>query len=90
MTSDHLTPELPLHLLTPSCRLYTAQAEVSPAEPWWTVYWPGGQVRGLVEQRLDTAQVLARYLLDNPALVRKKTVLDLGSGCGAVSLAAKR
>jgi predicted nicotinamide N-methyase len=32
--------------------------------------------------------VLARFLLDQPALVRGRRVLDLGSGCGAVSLAA--
>ena len=35
-------------------------------------------------------QVLARFILDHPATVAKKRVLDLGSGCGAVSIAAKR
>jgi len=30
-----------------------------------------------------------RYLLDNPDVVRGKSVLDLGSGCGATSIAAK-
>ena len=32
--------------------------------------------------------MLARTILDNPMLARNKTVLDLGSGCGAVTLAA--
>lgn len=32
--------------------------------------------------------MLARTILDSPHLVRKKKVLDLGSGCGAVSIAA--
>ena len=39
------------------------------------MYWPGGQA-------------LARTLLDCPGLVRGRAVLDLGSGCGAASLAA--
>ena len=30
-----------------------------------------------------------RFILDNPALVRGKTVLDFGCGCGASGLAAK-
>ncbi|KAF7653091.1 hypothetical protein LDENG_00087510 [Lucifuga dentata] len=34
-------------------------------------------------------QALSRYLLDNPAVCRSKTVLDLGSGCGASAIAAK-
>jgi len=70
--------ELPLYLLTPSCRLYTARDEDSDlGDPWWAIFWPGGQV-------------LARFILDHPATVAKKRVLDLGSGCGAVSIAAKR
>ena len=38
--------ELPLYLLTPSCRLYTARDEDSDlGDPWWAIFWPGGQVR---------------------------------------------
>merc|ERR1712142_5600 len=75
-TRCHLTPELNLHLLTPSCPLYFAPATCNPmSDSWWSIYWPGGQV-------------LARTILDSPHLVRKKKVLDLGSGCGAVSIAA--
>lgn len=32
---------------------------------------------------------VCRYLLDNPAVCRGRTVLDLGSGCGASAIAAK-
>lgn len=77
VSRSHMTPELPLYLLTPSCRLYTAKEEPDLGDPWWAIFWPGGQV-------------LARFILDQPATVAKKKVLDLGSGCGAVSIAAKR
>ena len=82
VSRDHLTPELSLRLLTSECPGYSAPASAHPlaslgdgGDPWWAIYWPGGQV-------------LARTILDNPRLVSGKTVLDLGSGCGAVSLAA--
>ena len=39
-----MTPELPLYLLTPSCRLYTAKEEPDLGDPWWAIFWPGGQV----------------------------------------------
>ena len=91
ISRDHLTPELQLHLLTPDCPLYTADAsevEAYFAEPFWSIYWPGGQA-------------LARYLLDHGPrlfgqLARAKgrgegtvSVLDLGAGCGAATIAAK-
>ena len=79
VSRGHLTPELSLRLLTSDCPAYHAPASAHPlrslGDPWWAIYWPGGQV-------------LARAILDNPRLVAGKTVLDLGSGCGAVSLAA--
>ena len=34
-------------------------------------------------------QTYCRYLLDNPDVVRGKRVLDVGSGCGASSIAAR-
>lgn len=43
--------------------------------PFWAFAWPGGQA-------------LARYLLDNPAVVRGHAVLDLGSGSGLTAIAA--
>ena len=87
-----MTPELQLYLLTPACRLYTAKEEDPDlvGDPWWAIFWPGGQVF-LPQSSFSTdAKVLARFILDQPATVAKKKVLDLGSGCGAVSIAAKR
>lgn len=37
----------------------------------------------------DLVPPLCRYLLDNPEVCHGKTVLDLGSGCGASAIAAK-
>ena len=58
---------------------------------------PGGQFSGredrffLPQSSFSTdVKVLARFILDQPATVAKKKILDLGSGCGAVSIAAKR
>jgi predicted nicotinamide N-methyase len=45
--------------------------------PFWSVAWPGGQA-------------LARYLLDHPAVVAGRTVLDFGSGSGLVAIAAAK
>ncbi len=43
--------------------------------PYWAFAWPGGQV-------------LARYVLDHPELVRGRRVLDFGSGCAIGGVAA--
>jgi predicted nicotinamide N-methyase len=45
--------------------------------PYWAFAWAGGQA-------------LARHLLDNPALVAGRRVLDLASGSGLVGIAAKK
>jgi predicted nicotinamide N-methyase len=47
------------------------------APPFWAFAWPG-------------SQALARYVLDWPATVRAKRVLDFGSGCGLAAIAAAR
>lgn len=68
----------------PSISLYLAD-EVIPvwekserdAPPFWAFAWAGGQA-------------LARYLMENPELVRGKRVLDLASGSGLVAIAAAR
>ncbi len=49
------------------------RAELPP--PFWAFAWPGGQA-------------LARYLLDHPAEVSGRTVLDLGSGSGLAAITA--
>jgi predicted nicotinamide N-methyase len=40
--------------------------------------------------RLPGGQALARHLLDHPALIAGKSVLDIGAGSGLVAIAAKR
>lgn len=71
-----LTPEIRLRLLTPKCRLWRERAELWPhTDPYWAIYWPGGQA-------------LSRYILDHPAAAKGRSVLDLGSGCGAAAIAA--
>jgi predicted nicotinamide N-methyase len=45
--------------------------------PYWAFCWPGGQA-------------VARYLLDNPALVAGKRVIDFAAGSGVSSMAAAK
>jgi predicted nicotinamide N-methyase len=47
------------------------------APPFWAFPWAGGQA-------------LARYILDNPAAVRGRRVLDAASGSGLVAIAAAK
>nr|XP_033342784.1 electron transfer flavoprotein beta subunit lysine methyltransferase-like [Megalopta genalis]XP_033342785.1 electron transfer flavoprotein beta subunit lysine methyltransferase-like [Megalopta genalis]XP_033342786.1 electron transfer flavoprotein beta subunit lysine methyltransferase-like [Megalopta genalis] len=89
ISRSHMTPEIKLFLLTPNCDLYHAPfSSVSEAnetkkrvfsEPFWSIYWPGGQA-------------LTRFILDegkNVISTSEKSVLDLGTGCGAAAIAAK-
>jgi predicted nicotinamide N-methyase len=79
VASVPLVPEIRLHLVTEDCALWRASEEEAAAlgfvEPYWAFAWPGGQA-------------LARYVLDNAALVRGKRVLDFGSGCAIEGIAA--
>jgi len=61
----------------PSPSLHTSNTTYSLHPPYWAVPWVGGQG-------------VARYILDHPELVRGKSVLDVGSGCGVAALAAAR
>src|SRR5215213_5843671 len=45
--------------------------------PFWAFAWAGGQA-------------LARYVMDHPAIVRNRSVLDLASGSGIVAIAAAK
>jgi predicted nicotinamide N-methyase len=47
------------------------------APPFWAFPWAGGQA-------------LARYVLDNPAIVHGRSVLDVASGSGLVAIAAAK
>jgi predicted nicotinamide N-methyase len=76
-----LVPEIRLYLaseVTPLWHATEATLEKSQLPPpYWAFAWPGGQA-------------LARHLLDHPALIAGKTVLDIGAGSGLVSIAAKQ
>lgn len=74
-------PELLLHLAEGMDPLWEDLArELDDGDlppPFWAFAWLGGQA-------------LARYLLDHPAEVRGRTVLDLATGSGLCALAAAR
>ena len=76
-----LVPEIKLYLATEVVPLWRATEEeleksgVPP--PYWAFAWAGGQA-------------LARYILDNPDVVRDRRVLDIGSGSGLVGIAAAK
>jgi len=76
-----LVPEIKLHLASEVVPLWRATEEELAASglppPYWAFAWAGGQA-------------LARYVLDNPEIVRGKRVLDIGAGSGLVGLAATR
>ncbi|XP_030846997.1 electron transfer flavoprotein beta subunit lysine methyltransferase-like, partial [Strongylocentrotus purpuratus] len=76
-TRDHLTPEIELRLITRECPLWHETTDQCPfTDPFWAFYWPGGQA-------------LTRYILDHPELIEGRSVLDVGSGCGASAIAAR-
>ena len=71
-------PGLSLHLAPEPVPLWEALEAHSgkrEAPPFWAHAWPGGLA-------------LARALLEDPSLVRGRTVLDFGSGCGVAAIAA--
>ena len=76
-----LVPEIKLHLAGPVTPLWEAtertleQTGLPP--PYWAFAWPGGQA-------------IARHLLDHPALVAGKSVLDFAAGSGIGAIAAAR
>ncbi|XP_071577931.1 electron transfer flavoprotein beta subunit lysine methyltransferase-like [Temnothorax nylanderi] len=99
MTSDHLTPELKLFLLTENCPLYHEPFIDKSTDgrfdfltrnvfqdPFWSIYWPGGQV--LTRFILDEKERILGRMAQN---ARKDgiRILDLGAGCGATAIAAK-
>lgn len=80
---DHppLTPEIGLWLAEEATTLWQASEtfleEAGLPPPFWAFAWAGGQA-------------LARFVLDSPEAVAGKRVLDFGSGCGLVAIAALR
>lgn len=76
-----LLPELTLHLCSRITPIWQATEEWLAARnvppPFWAFAWPGGQA-------------LARYILDHPATVSGRRVLDFAAGCGIAGIAAAR
>lgn len=76
-----LVPEIRLHLASEVVPLWQAtEADLEKhgmPPPYWAFAWPGGQA-------------LARYLLDNPDIVRGLRVLDFAAGSGLAAIAAAR
>jgi predicted nicotinamide N-methyase len=76
-----LVPEVTLHLagaLTPlwqATEAWLAREGISP--PYWAFAWPG-------------SAALARWVLDDPAPVAGRRVLDFASGCGLAGIAAAK
>lgn len=79
--SPPLVPEIRLHLAEESLPIWQKTeeelGEMNVPPPYWAFAWAGGQA-------------LARYLLDHPARVAGKSVVDLGSGSGLTAIAAAR
>ncbi|VDK42700.1 unnamed protein product [Anisakis simplex] len=75
-STESLTPEIVLRLITDVCPMWMATPDQCPLpDPYWAFYWPGGQA-------------LTRFVLDNRNMFVGKKVLDFGAGCGATSIAA--
>ncbi len=76
-----LVPEIKLYLaheVIPVWQKTEEQlGEMGLPPPFWAFAWAGGQA-------------LARYILDNPEIVKAKRVLDLASGSGLVGIAAMK
>ncbi|MGE5146014.1 MAG: class I SAM-dependent methyltransferase [Candidatus Eiseniibacteriota bacterium] len=79
--APRLVPEISLYLASEITPIWEAtEATLEKAglpPPYWAFAWAGGQA-------------LARYILDNPEIVRERTVLDFGAGSGLVAIAAAK
>lgn len=76
-----LVPEITMHLATEVTPLWQMTEERLQEQglppPFWAFAWPGGQG-------------MARYILENPSVVKGKRVLDFAAGGGIASIAAKK
>jgi predicted nicotinamide N-methyase len=81
VTAPPLVPEIRLYLATEITPIWQATEESLARSglppPFWAFAWAGGQA-------------LARYLLDHPAEVAGRSVLDFGAGSGLVAIAAAK
>jgi predicted nicotinamide N-methyase len=76
-----LTPEIRLRLAHEAVPIWRKTEEELGAmgvePPFWAFAWAGGQA-------------LARYVIDNPALLEGRRALDFASGSGLVAIAAAK
>ena len=81
LTHAPLVPEIALHLASEITPIWQATEDWLAARnvdpPYWAFAWPGGQA-------------LARHILDHPASVAGKRVLDFAAGGGIAAIAAAR
>lgn len=81
LTTASLVPEIKLQLATECTPLWQMTEERlhqnNLPPPFWAFAWPGGQG-------------MARYILENPDLVKGKRVLDFAAGCGIAAIAAMK
>ncbi len=81
ITAPPLVPEIRLYLATEITPIWQATEETLARSalppPYWAFAWAGGQA-------------LARYLLDHPAEVAGRSMLDFGAGSGLVAIAAAK
>ncbi|MEV6345102.1 50S ribosomal protein L11 methyltransferase [Actinoplanes sp. NPDC051851] len=73
-------PEISLHLVDAPVGLFDltgGEFRSDEPPPFWAFVWAGGQA-------------LARYLLDHPAEVAGRRVLDVATGSGVAAIAAAR
>jgi predicted nicotinamide N-methyase len=76
VTETYLVPEVRLALAREATEIYSAAAAIDGCPPpYWAFAWPGGQA-------------LARHILDHPASVAGKRLLDLGTGSAIQAIAA--
>lgn len=81
LLAPSLVPEVKLHLAHEAVPIWQKTeeelGEIGLPPPFWAFAWAGGQA-------------LARYVLDHPAIVADRNVLDLATGSGLVGIAAKK
>lgn len=74
-------PEISIHVADEATELWQKTedelGEMGLPPPFWAFAWAGGQA-------------LARWILDNPEIVRGKRVFDFASGSGLVAIAAAK
>ena len=76
-----LVPEIRLRLAHEAIPIWQKTEEelgyIDLSPPFWAFAWAGGQA-------------LARFILDNPNLVKNRSCIDLASGSGLVGIAAAK